>query len=352
MALLEKISQVRLREELRRLLGWVKYVTPSLPMVAAYLAEWNELTSTKRLFVWTDNAERLLTKLKADLKLAVVRAPPDPELLLESFCDSSNLGGGGVIFQRGVDGALHILRCWSSAYGPTQREKAATENELHALYVHLTKMEAYVSLIGDQRFKVYTDCLPLLAIVEHLDASKLRSMTRNVTTRKLYYIGQFDGLDLEYVPGDTNIADLLTRSPFVRAPIASELGLTETPETTKRKARKATTETSVNVVTRGQRRQQDELEEAARALADAERIRAQRREPAEQRQGEVAATPAKTLTSTAAHVVAVPTPRASSSAGQEEPVSKGKGELSPEPQTTGTGGNDAVTPVARKRKAP
>ena len=197
-------------------------------MLAAPLALWNSLTSTKKEFQWTPEAARLVSDLKQRLKEAVVRAPPDPKLPLLSYCDASTMGCGGIIFQLAEDGQPRILRCWSTAHGPAMASRPPTELELNGLYLHLVKMEAYVNMLGEPEFDVYTDHLPLLKVLEHRDATKLRTMRRTVIERQLAYIAQFPTLRLQYVKGPSNLADVFTRSPFVRAPTLEALGLAPT----------------------------------------------------------------------------------------------------------------------------
>jgi hypothetical protein len=103
-----------------------------------------------------------------------------------------------------------------------------TELELNALYLHLVKMEAYVNMLGEPEFDVYTDHLPLLKVLEHRDATKLRTMRHTVIERQLAYIAQFPTLQLQYVKGPSNLADIFTRSPFVRAPTLKALELVPT----------------------------------------------------------------------------------------------------------------------------
>jgi hypothetical protein len=134
MELLEKLDEITMRDEMRRALRLVRYITPSVPMLAAPLALWNSLTSTKKEFKWTPEAARLVSDLKQRLKEAVVRAPPDPKLPLLSYCDTSTMGCGGIIFQLAEDGQPRILRCWSTAHGPAMAAQPPTELELNGLY--------------------------------------------------------------------------------------------------------------------------------------------------------------------------------------------------------------------------
>ena len=52
-------------------------------------------------------------------------------------------------------------------------------------------MEPSVNRMGNKPFHVNTDHKPLVNIVEHLDASKPRSMQRIVVKQQLYSISQF-----------------------------------------------------------------------------------------------------------------------------------------------------------------
>jgi hypothetical protein len=208
---------------MQRALGLVCYITPLVPMLAAPLALWNSLTSTKKEFQWTPEAARLVSDLKQRLKEAVVRAPPDPKLLLLSYCDASTMGCGGIIFQLAEDGQQRILRCWSTAHGPAMALQPPMELELNGLYLHLVKMEAYVNMLGEPEFDVYTDHLPLLKVLEHRDAT----MRRTVIERQLAYIAQFLTLRLQYVKGPSNLADVFTHAPTLEA---MGLAPTESPE--------------------------------------------------------------------------------------------------------------------------
>ncbi len=98
-----------------------------------------------------------------------------------------------------------------------------TELELNALYLHLVKMKAYINMLGEPEFDVYTDHLPLLKVLEHCNTTKLRTMRRTVIERQLAYITQFPTLWLQYIKGPSNLADVFTRSPFVRAPTPEAL---------------------------------------------------------------------------------------------------------------------------------
>jgi hypothetical protein len=129
MELLEKL------DEMRQALELVRYITPSVPMLAAPLALWNSLTSTKKEFQWTPEAAGLVSDLKQCLKEAVVRAPPDPKLLLLSYCDASTMGCGRIIFQLAEDGQLRILCCWSTVHGPAMASRPPMELELNGLYL-------------------------------------------------------------------------------------------------------------------------------------------------------------------------------------------------------------------------
>jgi len=52
-------------------------------------------------------------------------------------------------------------------------------------------MEPSINRMGNKPFHVNTDHKPLVNIVEHLDASKPRSMQRIVVKQQLYSISQF-----------------------------------------------------------------------------------------------------------------------------------------------------------------
>ena len=65
----------------------------------------------------------------------------------------------------------------------TQRNNTAAEL--------LVKMERDFNMMGNEPFHVDTDHRLLVNIVEHLDASTLRSMQRIVVKQQLYSISQF-----------------------------------------------------------------------------------------------------------------------------------------------------------------
>jgi hypothetical protein len=247
METLATVTDVDSAEEARRVVGLLRYLVPSVPQLAVPLHELNGLTSTARAFKKGPAVQRTLEYVKDALLGAVVRAAPDTTMRLESFVDSSDIGCGGIWFQT-RDGEIGILRAWSKSYGAEMMHKSAVDKELYGLYQNLIQGEPYITLWNDEPFLVYTDHKPLLRIVEERDASKLRSMNRVRIERRLYFIGQFEQMRLVYIPGETNMADVLTRPPFVSAPSSAALGLParEASATTRKRAPRQET---VNVVT-------------------------------------------------------------------------------------------------------
>ena len=62
----------------------------------------------------------------------------------------------------------------------TWQDKPPSELKLNGLSLGLVKMEPSINRMGNEPFHVNTDHRPLVNIVEHLDASKPRSMQRIV----------------------------------------------------------------------------------------------------------------------------------------------------------------------------
>ena len=225
----------------RRFLGLVRVVAGNVPGVAVVLGPLNRLTSTSSQWRWGPEEQASWDAAKRLLEGAVARYPFDPNLPLDGHLDGSDLGCGGLWFQV-VNGEFRVLLLWSHAWSGTMLDAAPVTKELYALAEHLVQGEGLISLLPQgQRFRSGTDHQPLEGVLKTLfkygsdtASARLHGLPLLVLRRMLTFVGEHPDLDLYYVPGKDNQADVLTRPPFLLAPSSKHTGVpvpTRTPKT-------------------------------------------------------------------------------------------------------------------------
>lgn len=98
------------------------------------------------------------------LKKAITTAPvlgiPNPNGQFEVTCDASSKGYGGMLQERLKDGSSKTIAYYSRTVPKHQRHWHATKLEFLAMHACLMNWRLYLQ--GAKKFKVITDCKPLL----------------------------------------------------------------------------------------------------------------------------------------------------------------------------------------------
>ena len=121
-----------------------------------------ELTAKKNAFLWLEDHQRELEKVKQLLTSDMVVTHFDPELPVTVLTDPSRLHGLSYAVGHYVNGKLKLVSCGSKSLMPTQQRYANIEPECLAVYFAIDKCFYYLK--GGTHFSVATDQKPLEGI--------------------------------------------------------------------------------------------------------------------------------------------------------------------------------------------
>ena len=92
----------------------------------------HKLTEAKQKFLWTEECERAVKKLKEALTSSPILAYPQPDKLFILDTDARNKSLSAVISQE-VDGNEHVIAYWSKCLSKPKRNYCTTRKELVAI---------------------------------------------------------------------------------------------------------------------------------------------------------------------------------------------------------------------------
>ncbi|GAU49783.1 hypothetical protein TSUD_369070 [Trifolium subterraneum] len=171
------------------------------------------LTRKNQAFVWDEKCEKSFQELKKQLTTAPVLILPDAKESFVVYCDTSKLGLGGVLMQKGK-----VVAYASRQLKVHERNYPTHDLELAAVVFALKVWRHY--LFGS-RFEVFSDHKNLKYL---FDQKELNMRQR----RWLEFLKDYD-FELSYHPGKANVvADALSRkSLHMSSLMAKELELIE-----------------------------------------------------------------------------------------------------------------------------
>jgi ribonuclease HI len=181
-------------------------------------SEFNERTSTKKKWHWDEKDQTRLQQICDYVKEHSYRYMMDPNKKLFMTVDSSDYGCGGVLFQlknedtKELEEKLHPenicpIIFFSKAYNETTRRQPIIHKELLALIVAIQKACKY---FRNKHVTIYTDHKPIIYLINGVYNETVSQKLR----RYLTYLIPFN-ISVVYVKGELNIADPLSRTPFV-----------------------------------------------------------------------------------------------------------------------------------------
>uniref|UniRef100_A0A8C6KLF6 Gypsy retrotransposon integrase-like protein 1 n=1 Tax=Nothobranchius furzeri TaxID=105023 RepID=A0A8C6KLF6_NOTFU len=140
----EKIQAVRdwptptTRKQLQRFLGFANFYRRFIRNYSQIASPLTKLTSTKRTFVWTPEADTAFLELKTRFSQAPVLSRPDPTLQFTVEVDASDSGVGAVLSQRSPsDNLLHPCAFFSKKLSPAEQNYDVGDRELLAVKLAL-----------------------------------------------------------------------------------------------------------------------------------------------------------------------------------------------------------------------
>eukprot|EP00833_Pecoramyces_ruminatium_P016170 jgi/Orpsp1_1/1190202/evm.model.d7180000077406.1 len=190
-------------KQMQSFLGFCNYYRNFIHGFSAVAKPLTRMTSKKEKFEWSEESEKAFKKLKELLTSPPVLAFPDHDKQFYVECDASNYAIGGVLSQRGEDGALHPIYYYSKSLSKAEVNYSITEKELLAIKAAFVEWR---HLLQGAKYKiiVYSDHRNLLF------ATKPQLLTpRQIRWQELFATYWFD---IIYRPGKKNgRADALSR---------------------------------------------------------------------------------------------------------------------------------------------
>ena len=194
------------RRQVMRFLGMSGYYRRFCPNFSTVAAPLTKLTSTKRGFEWTDEAQQAFEHLKAFLSSFPVLRAPSFEQPFHLSVDASGVGVGAVLRQCDEEtGILHPTAYYSARLKPHEASYSTIEKEALSLVMALRRFECYL-LHHPEVIQVHSDHNPLTFINQ--------ARLKNHRIMRWALLLQEYRLHIHHVKGTDNIiADCLSRAP-------------------------------------------------------------------------------------------------------------------------------------------
>ena len=190
-------------KELQKVIGIFQYSRKYIRNFASISQPLYALLKKSTKFTWSKECEDAMQTLKKAITTAPVLGIADPNGQFEVTCDASAKGFGGMLQERLPNGSLKTIAYFSKSVPKHQRHWHATKLEFLAMHACLMHWRIYLQ--GAKRFKVFTDCKPLLSF------HKLYSKGNAAMQRKLADLAGFD-MEIIHISGESNIvSDALSR---------------------------------------------------------------------------------------------------------------------------------------------
>jgi len=162
--------------ELRSFLGAIDYYRQFIKNFSAASEPLCRLLKKNQKFIWTSEQDLCFNLLKEKLISAPVLKFPDFSKPIIIRTDASYKGLGGVLLQKGEDGATeHPIHYESRTLTKAENNYGITDLEGAALYYSLTKFKPYI--LGNKiPTVVFTDHKPLLGLYMNKEPNNVRQM--------------------------------------------------------------------------------------------------------------------------------------------------------------------------------
>ncbi|CAB3228715.1 unnamed protein product [Arctia plantaginis] len=163
--------------ELQALLGLVNYYGRFIPNLSDILEPLHELLRKGKEWVWTDNCEKSLNKIKEHMMSDTVLAHYSPDLPLIVATDASPTGVGAVLSHIMPDGTERPVMFASQTLNTTQRKWAQIDKEAYSIVFGVKR---FFQFLYGRKFILFTDHKPLVQIfspskaLPHLSAARMQ----------------------------------------------------------------------------------------------------------------------------------------------------------------------------------
>lgn len=192
------------RQKLQQFLGFANFYRRFIRSYSSVAAPLTALTSTKRPFRWTPEAERAFNTLRTRFTSAPVLQMPDPLRQFVVEVDASEVGVGGVLSQRAAeDGKMHPCAFFSRRLSPAECNYDIGNRELLAVKLALEEWRHWLE----------GATVPFVVWTDHKNLEYIQSARRLSSRQRRWalFFGRFN-FTLSYRPGSRNVKpDALSR---------------------------------------------------------------------------------------------------------------------------------------------
>ena len=182
--------------------GYYRKFCNNLSVIAESLTN---LLGKRVKYVWTDDCQKSLDKLKATLlESAPVLLAPSPDKEFKLAVDASDVGAGSVLLQEDDNGVDHPVCYFSKKFNKHQRNYSTMEKECLYLILALQHFEVYLA----------SSVTPIVIFSDHNPLTFIHKM-KNKNQRLLRWslMLQEHNLDIRHIKGKDNIIpDALSRA--------------------------------------------------------------------------------------------------------------------------------------------
>ena len=150
--------------EVRSILGLANQLASFMPDLAQLTRKMRELLKKSSAWIWLDDHQTELERLKQVLTSELLVQPFDPDLPVELLTDAARLYGlGFALLQREPSGRPRLIMCGSCGLTDTQKRYATVKLECLAIQWAIKKCDYYLQ--GLPSFSVMTDHRPLVGVL-------------------------------------------------------------------------------------------------------------------------------------------------------------------------------------------
>ena len=142
------------KKELRKFLGTCNWLREYLPHFATTTAPLTDLLAGKKLFRWTEEAQRAYEEVKYQMRQPLRLSRPDPALPYILQTDTSDIGVGAVLYQIDANGDKKIISYASAKFNEVQNRYDPNEKQCFAIMWAIKRYRPY---LDQQPFTLKTD---------------------------------------------------------------------------------------------------------------------------------------------------------------------------------------------------
>ena len=200
------------------LLGFAGFVRNHIPDYATITQPLEKLKKRKKKSIvetWTGKEETAFRDIVTRMSNAVTLFQPNWGKKFYLATDASTVGGGGMLYQKGLERRIRIIGFWSKAWNHAQSCYSSPEREFLAARQAMDYFRTY--LFGKQ-FTLVTDCSAITFMLTKPEPSVM--IQRYIIAMSEY------SFDIQHLPGIRNVLpDVLSRRYALPQPATDSMPL-------------------------------------------------------------------------------------------------------------------------------